>query len=227
MKLILENVTKFYGALPVFSGLNLEFTGPDIYCLMAPSGAGKTTLFRLILSLEQPDAGTIRVLGTDEFGAAGPEDDRTVSADHGTVTTAHDTVSTAHSTVTTARFSAVFQEDRLIGHLTPVENLRLVLGNSRSREELTEKLQSLLPTESLNRPVSTLSGGMKRRLAFLRAILAPSDIVLLDEPFTGLDDKNKELVIRFLLAHRNGRLFLITTHNRDDVEKLGAKLITL
>lgn len=195
MKLSLEHLSKSYGNLTIFSDYSLDFDGPGIYCIMAPSGTGKTTLFRLILGLEQPDAGSICITG-------GAFED-------------------------SPRFSAVFQEDRLISHLTPVENLRLVLRNARDRETLQRELKKLLPAESLNRPVSTLSGGMKRRLAFLRAMLSPSDLVLMDEPFTGLDEKTKELVIRYLLCHREERLFLIATHNREDIKKMGATLVEL
>lgn len=195
MRLTFEHLSKSYGELPVFSDYSLDLEGPGIYCVMAPSGTGKTTLFRLILGLERPDAGAVHVTGG--------------------------------SFSDSPRFSAVFQEDRLISHLTPVENLRLVLGKSKSREELQLELQKLLPSESLRRPVSTLSGGMKRRLAFLRAILAPADLVVMDEPFTGLDDKTRELVIQYLLSHQEGRLFLIATHNREDVKKMGATLVEL
>ena len=78
------------------------------------------------------------------------------------------------------RFSAVFQEDRLCETFSPVENLRLVLGKSVSREDIRRELSLLLPEESLSRPVSTLSGGMKRRTAVCRAMIAPSDAVILD-----------------------------------------------
>ena len=85
----------------------------------------------------------------------------------------------------------------------------------------------LLPEECLNRPVSTLSGGMKRRTAILRALLTKSDMLLLDEPFTGLDEETKIDVIRFLLEYRNNRFLLISTHQKEDVELLKGILITL
>ena len=78
MELILDNIYKSYGSLPVLSGVSMKIASPDICCLMAPSGTGKTTLFRLIMGLEKPDSGTI---------CPAPEQ---------------------------IRFSAVFQEDRLI-----------------------------------------------------------------------------------------------------------------
>ena len=83
----------------------------------------------------------------------------------------------------------------------------------------------LLPEECLNRPVSTLSGGMKRRTAILRALLTKSDMLLLDEPFTGLDEETKIDVIRFLQEYRNNRFLLISTHQKEDVELLKGILI--
>lgn len=211
MKLILEGITKTYGAARVLDRLNLELCGPAIYCLMAPSGAGKTTLFRLILGLEQPDSGTILFEGT-----SAPEHDASAFKDEA-------------SAFENGRplCSAVFQENRLFEHLNPVENLRLALGKAYSRDELAAELIRLLPRESLARPACTMSGGMKRRLAFVRAMLALSDLVLLDEPFTGLDEATRDLVIRYLLEHLNQRLIIIATHDREDAKKLGASLITL
>ncbi|MEG2731944.1 MAG: ATP-binding cassette domain-containing protein [Clostridium sp.] len=194
----LEHVFKSYEALTVLQDFSMNFTmetAPDtssgIYCLMAPSGAGKTTLFRLIMGLEKPDSGIISL------------------SDH------------------SLRFSAVFQENRLIEHLSPMENIMPVMPYKTDKAVIYTELMALLPEESLTRPVSTLSGGMKRRCSVLRAILAPSDVVIMDEPFTGLDYDTKNLVIRYLLEHQNHRLFLIATHDPEDVKKLGAVTVDL
>ena len=90
--------------------------------------------------------------------------------------------------------SAVFQENRLLEGYTAIENLRFALGKRYSSEALTAYLLRLLPEDALSKPVCEFSGGMKRRVTILRAILAPSEIILMDEPFTGLD----EPVITFL-----------------------------
>ena len=127
MELILDNIYKSYGSLPVLSGVSMKIASPDICCLMAPSGTGKTTLFRLIMGLEKPDSGTI---------CPAPEQ---------------------------IRFSAVFQEDRLIPEFSPLENVALALPGRPDRPSLFRELARLLPEEAIIRPVSTLSGGMKRR----------------------------------------------------------------
>lgn len=74
-----------------------------------------------------------------------------------------------------------------------------------SRDEILTAMCRLLPEECLNRPVSTLSGGMKRRTAILRALLTRSDLLLMDEPFTGLDEGTKDEVIKFLKEYRQDR----------------------
>ncbi len=122
---------------------------------------------------------------------------------------------------------AVFQENRLLEGYTAIENLRFALGKQYSNEELTAYLLRLLPEDSLNKPVCEFSGGMKRRVSILRAILAPSEIILMDEPFTGLDADTKQLTIDLIKELCAGKLLIIATHAEEDAELLGAKLIHL
>lgn len=190
MKIITSHLTKAYGPLKVLEDLNLEFTDHCPYCLMGPSGTGKTTLFRLILGLENPDSG--RILFPDG-----------------------------------GRLTAVFQEDRLCESFTPIENITMAAHKTLTPAEAATELSRLLPSESLTRPVSTLSGGMKRRTAICRALLSPSDGILMDEPFTGLDEQTKHTVIQYIQEKASGKLLLISTHHPEDIPLLGAALITL
>ena len=125
------------------------------------------------------------------------------------------------------RISMMFQEDRLCPMLTPVENVALVLGRDASRGELRAMLEEILPAECLDQPALELSGGMRRRVSLARAVAYPSDLVVLDEPFTGLDAATKRRVIEFILRHREGRTLLVATHGEEDVELLGARLLHL
>lgn len=200
LRLNLIHIYKSYSSLDVLQDLTAEFSAPGIYCLTAPSGAGKTTLFRLIMGLEKPDSG---IISFSVHPIHMSEESRSCSAD-------------------SIHFSTVFQEDRLIEHLSPIENMALVLSGKPEQADIRRELSCLLPEESLDRPVSTLSGGMRRRCAFMRAMMAASDIVIMDEPFTGLDPATKNLVIEYLLAHSNNRLFLIATHDPSDIKKLDA-----
>ncbi len=127
------------------------------------------------------------------------------------------------------RASAVFQEDRLCEAFSPVENVAMVLPGSvsRNRKGAYEELLSLLPEESLSRPVSTLSGGMKRRVAIVRALSAPSDMIVMDEPFTGLDEATKGSVIRYILNRSAGKLVIVSTHQEEDVGLLNGIMVRL
>lgn len=123
--------------------------------------------------------------------------------------------------------SCMFQEDRLIPDLSAIDNVRIVLRGKNNRDEISNNLLSILPDDSLDMPVSSLSGGMKRRVALARALSYPGKLIILDEPFTGLDKDTKLNVIDYILKMRNNRTLLITTHGTDDANLLGAEIIKL
>lgn len=188
--IIINRLSKSYGAEHVLINVCLSFSMGKTYCIMGPSGTGKTTLLRILMRLEQADSGEI--LGTENL-----------------------------------RLSAVFQEDRLLDGFTVVENIRFVTGNRYSPKELTAVITRLLPEDSLEKPVCEFSGGMKRRAAILRAILAPSDIIIMDEPFTGLDRDTKLTAIALIKEFCAGKLLLVSTHMEEDAELLGAEILRL
>lgn len=184
-----ERLWKGYGNLTVLRDLTLSFRPGGCYCLMAPSGGGKTTLFRILAGLERADSG--RLVGFDR-----------------------------------AKLSMVFQEDRLCEQLTAVTNVAIA-QTEPDRQEIRRELARILPESCLYQPVSTLSGGMKRRTAIARALLADSDVLLMDEPFTGLDEENREKVMAWVREKQGDRLLLLTTHRPEEAKALGAEIITL
>ena len=103
----------------------------------------------------------------------------------------------------------MFQEDRLCEHYSAVKNLELVCG---STEKAILYLEKILPKECLEQPCKELSGGMKRRVALARAFSVSSDVVLLDEPYTGLDEDNREIVKTMIEEWGKDRCILIATH---------------
>lgn len=125
------------------------------------------------------------------------------------------------------RVSAVFQEDRLLEDYNAVENVCIVLPGHAKRQQTAGKLQRLLPGDCIYQPVRELSGGMRRRVALARAMFAASELLILDEPFTGLDSVSKELAFQFIRDFRAGRTLLFSTHDRMDAEALGATICLL
>ena len=126
-----------------------------------------------------------------------------------------------------ARFSAVFQEDRLCEELSALMNLAIVQDNPH-KAQLSEKLINMgLTADEIRRPVSQLSGGQKRRVAILRALVSESDAVLMDEPFKGLDEDTRRLVIEQVKQNLDGRLLMVITHDEEDAHLLGADIIDL
>lgn len=122
-----------------------------------------------------------------------------------------------------ARLGVVFQENRLLDWLDAAENLRLV-APELTRATAVEALARFGLTDCDGQPVRELSGGMRRRVALLRALLAPADALLMDEPFNGLDAATREAVIRETLRLRAGRTTLVVTHDPDEAVMMGARV---
>jgi NitT/TauT family transport system ATP-binding protein len=115
----------------------------------------------------------------------------------------------------------VFQEDRLAEAFTPLRNLLLV---TKKREEALALLSELGLGEAAGKPTRELSGGMKRRVAIARALLAQGDVLLMDEPFKGLDEETRSTVAKTVLRHLGGRTLIAVTHDEEDAVLLGASV---
>ena len=124
-------------------------------------------------------------------------------------------------------WSAVFQEDRLLEHLGAMENLRFVLGAALDEPAANALLAELGLDDVAGKPVREFSGGMKRRLALARALLAPSDALALDEPFTGLDEENRVRCQACVRRAAECKPVLLVTHDPADAKSLGAAVIKL
>jgi lipooligosaccharide transport system ATP-binding protein len=180
---------------------DLDLDVPPGLCfgLLGPNGAGKTTLLRMIYGVTRPTAGTLHVFGID------------VSRDPRAVR---------------ARLGVTLQENVLIGELTPEENLRVFGRYHLLREpELTRRTQTLLDFLDLrshaDMPVSTLSGGFQRRLAIAMSLVNEPELLVLDEPTTGLDPAVRLALWSRVRALRDaGTSVLLTTHYMDEAERL-------
>lgn len=171
-------ITKHYGGKCVLDHVRVDIAEGKVTFISGPSGAGKTTLSRILLGLEENEGQPARLAG---------------------------------------RLSAVFQEDRLIEPFTATENIRLVCA--KSDDEISRVLSLLgLPCDQ---PVREFSGGMKRRCAIARALLAPSDVILFDEPFTGLDEGTEKSVMEVMRKYIKGKTVILITHSRQAALELG------
>ena len=188
MDVQIRDLSHRFGDNILFENYHLTLEEGGLYGLTAPSGRGKTTLLRILMGLQRPDAGTV---------------------------------------TPGLRYSAVFQDDRLLPRQTPVDQLLLVRGARKDRGEAVRLLSGLLPANSLSQPVEELSGGMQRRVAIARALWAESDCILMDEPFTGLDEDTLRTTVEFILNHRQGRTLLLSTHQRELLERYPFRWIVL
>ena len=128
------------------------------------------------------------------------------------------------------RFAAVFQENRLIPHLSAADNVRFVGPAAATPDDaaLAAAFAAVgLTRQEMEKPVFELSGGQQRRTALLRALLAPADAVLLDEPFTGLDAGARRAAAAYIRKMCRDRALLCITHEAGDAELLGAEVFAL
>ena len=128
------------------------------------------------------------------------------------------------------RAAAVFQEDRLCPQLTALQNVTLVLpgGEKQYKEQIEAYFQQLgMDAAALSLPAARLSGGQKRRTALLRAMWAPSDTLLLDEPFTGMDPDTLAAAAALLRTRCGTEPVLLATHDREAIRLLGWPVIEL
>lgn len=210
MAICLEHISKAYGGRMVLSDFNARLERGGVYCLMGASGIGKTTLLRILMGLEKPDLGEVVHIWEEN-----PE----------TIMMRKKGRRRKRSKAQ-MQIGAVFQEDRLFEFADAWKNVELACrGTVPEPSALEELLSELLDREAWHRPVCELSGGMRRRVAIARALASPSDLLVMDEPFAGLDEETKRSAVQTILKHRGGRTLLVVTHQKEDATFLGAKQI--
>jgi lipooligosaccharide transport system ATP-binding protein len=204
--LSVAGLRKSYGDLEVVRGLSFEIRRGECFGLLGPNGAGKTTTLRCCLGLIDPDGGTIEMVGRSVPQAARE-----------------------------ARISVgvVPQQDNLDPDFTVNENLE-VYGRyfGIGRRTLATRIPELLEFAGLagrrDAKLRALSGGMKRRLTLARALINDPELLILDEPTTGLDPQARHLIwdgLRQLLSQ--GKTILLTTHFMDEAERLATRLAVI
>lgn len=125
------------------------------------------------------------------------------------------------------KFTCVFQEDRLCPGLSAIENVALVIPRKSDRVWTDGFFRVGLLEQDLHKPVRELSGGQRRRVALVRAMEAPGDMVVLDEAFRGLDSATQELAYQYVENRLKGRGMLLVTHDPQEAERLAATEIKI
>lgn len=123
--------------------------------------------------------------------------------------------------------SMMFQDARLVEDLDAIDNILLFARPGFTRKDARDLACELLPKDALSRPVRELSGGQRRRVELTRAFAAPGELVLLDEPFGGLDAQAHSCALAFVKRHGAGRIVVFATHDANDAQALGAQILEL
>lgn len=122
------------------------------------------------------------------------------------------------------RLAYVFQEDRLIPHASALNNVTLAQHGRPRRERALNALNSLGLSDSASKPARELSGGMARRVAIARALITDAEVILMDEPFKGLDAENREKAMRFALCETEGKTLILVTHDVYEARYMRARI---
>jgi lipooligosaccharide transport system ATP-binding protein len=194
-----RGLTKIYHSRTVVDAVDLDVRPGECFGLLGPNGAGKTTTLRMLLGMTPPDSGTLEVMGYPV---------------------------PARAREMHARLGVVPQQDSLDPDFSVLENLRTYASYFHLHGAVLEgRIQELLAFANLSTRagarIDELSGGMKRRLSLARALVNSPQLVILDEPTTGLDPQARQLIwqrLRMLIAEQ--RTLILTTHYMDEAQRL-------
>lgn len=120
------------------------------------------------------------------------------------------------------KIAAVFQEDRLCENLSALVNIKLICGNMYTSKDYTKAFNDVGLHNCEDKAVKELSGGMKRRVAILRAVMSKPDILFMDEPFKGLDDETYKDVIKYVLNNKDNTTIIMVSHDLRDLKSMNA-----
>ncbi|HEX6870241.1 MAG TPA: ABC transporter ATP-binding protein [Micromonosporaceae bacterium] len=205
-KIHARGLVKRFGAFTAVDGIDVDVRPGEAFGFLGPNGAGKSSTMRMIGCVSPPTAGTLRILGLDPV-RDGPR--------------------------IRARLGVCPQQDWLDPELTVTDNIVVYaryFGIKRrvALDRAAELLDFVQLTERANDRVDPLSGGMKRRLTIARALVNEPDLVLLDEPTTGLDPQARHLVWeRLFRLKQRGVTLVLTTHYMDEAEQLCDRLVVM
>ena len=201
-----RGLRKAYGAFEAVRGIDLDVRRGEAFGFLGPNGAGKSSTMRMVAAVSPPSAGELSILGRDP-ATDGP--------------------------AIRSRLGVCPQDDTLDNELSVLENLTVYgryfgIGRAECRRRAEELLGFVALTEKARGKTEDLSGGMKRRLAIARSLINEPDLLLLDEPTTGLDPQARHLVWEKLFRlKRQGVTLVLTTHYMDEAEQLCDRLVVM
>jgi lipooligosaccharide transport system ATP-binding protein len=201
-----RGLVKQFGNFRAVDGIDVSIERGESFGFLGPNGAGKTSTMRMISAVSQPTAGEIRIFGLNPV-SHGPE--------------------------IRARLGVVPQEDTLELELSVMNNLLMFgryfdIPRKVIRQRATELLEFAQLSDRADDKCDNLSGGMKRRLTIARSLLNQPELLILDEPTTGLDPQARHLLWdRLYRLKRDGVTLIITTHYMDEAEQLCDRLVVM
>ena len=201
-----SSLVKRFGDFTAVDGIDIEVAPGEAFGFLGPNGAGKTSTMRMIGCVSPPTAGTLRIFGLDPVA-----DGRKIRA----------------------RMGVVPQLDQLDNDLTVLENLMIYgryfdLSRKAAAARANELLEFVQLTEKADSKVDPLSGGQKRRVSIARSLINEPDLLLLDEPTTGLDPQARHVLWdRLYQLKERGATQVITTHFMDEAEQLCDRLVVM
>ncbi len=201
-----RGLRKSYGGIEAVKGIDVEVSAGEAFGFLGPNGAGKSSTMRMIAAVSPVDAGSLEILGMDPA---------------------------THGSEIRARLGVCPQEDSLDNELSVMENLVVYgryfgLSRAEASSRAKEQLAFVQLTERAKSRVEDLSGGMKRRLSVARSLINQPDVLLLDEPTTGLDPQARhQLWDRLFRLKQQGVTLVLTTHYMDEAEQLCDRLVIM
>ncbi|WP_020498646.1 ABC transporter ATP-binding protein [Sciscionella marina] len=201
----IRDVYKSFGSFDILRGLTLDFVDDSVTTVLGPSGTGKSVLLKHIVGLLEPDRGTVTVLGQDIWSLDRRKQD-----------------------LLRRRFGVLFQDGALFGSMNVFDNVAFPLRKhtDKSEEEIRDIVMLRLKEVGLERAAlqepGSLSGGMRKRAGFARALVLNPDIVMFDEPDSGLDPVRTSLLNDLILEMHaeHGGTYILVTHNIPTARKV-------
>jgi lipooligosaccharide transport system ATP-binding protein len=204
--LVARNLVKRFGDFEAVRGIDVQVQPGEAFGFLGPNGAGKSSTMRMIACVSPVTDGTLRIFGLDPA---------------------------THGATIRARLGVVPQMDTLDTELTVEQNLHIYgryfdLSRAEARRRTVELLEFAQLADRAKSVVETLSGGMKRRLSIARSLINKPELLLLDEPTTGLDPQARHVLWdRLYRLKQDGVTLILTTHYMDEAEQLCDRLVVM